>query len=1837
MSIETNKTPSIKSHTQSLVTSNKQSHKSHSTRSGKHTVYSHSKSGKSTTSRSTSYRSSASSALRQRLCEAAANVVTQKAELEAQMATSKLESEIQERQQKIAETNMRASLFAEEKRVEIFKQALEEEEGDVHSDLMQLPTTRAPILEEILKNHVDVEGPARVSTPPHQDVELPNLSTATLDPQLATDLAQSFSDAVNMSKMPMLEPTIFSGDPIQYQKWEGSFDSFVNRRKLTPKEKLQYLEQYLDGAARDAVSGNCLLSSESDYNDARVVLKKRYGNNYIITQAYRERLENWPKIGNRDIAGLRKLADFLRLCCAATRDIPQLKILREVSEVKKMMAKLPDWMSRRWLRVVSNYSEKEGNTEMTPPFEDFVKFVCDESNVQDHPVNTAGPTTGSAVPSTKTVRNLAVQQKPQARDPCLVCHKTNHDITHCFFLQKRPKPQQEEFIRDNKLCYSCLKPNHMTRDCKNKATCRECKKEHPTSLHPSKQQQSPRATTEASSQSATTESTPDVTTVAHHILNTDKQSASCMIVPVEVFSANSTGSTTTYAMLDSQSDTTFITEDLLAGLNTASEPARLKLSTMTSKDKTIISRKVKNLQIRGLGQTTVVALPPAYTRPFIPVNRDHIPTPDTAKLWPHLSPIAAELHERSDIDIGLLIGYNCPHALAPRQVVTGNCSEPFAIKTDLGWSLVGNTGTPEDEDSIGVSHRILTKEIPELENSAQPKKVVSFECKRQIKEIINLMDRDFTDLSSEPPISLEDRKFLTLMEEKIYQNATGFYTMPLPFRQKPPENNSLQVATRRLNLLQRKFNKDPAYKEQYHQFMEDVIERGDAELVPSDELETPTSWYIPHFGVFHPKKPGKIRVVFDCSAKVGGTCLNDYLMQGPDLLNTLLGILLRFRVNKIAMMCDIEKMFHQFRVSPDDQNYLRFLWTDKDGEARAYKMKVHLFGASSSPSCATYGLRHAAKQCQADETVGRDFILNNFYVDDGLISTDTAEEAIQLYHQATAILQRANVRLHKFVANNREVMNAIPDSERNAKTISMDFSKDPLPIERALGITWCVETDTFQYPANHETKPTTRRGILSAISSIYDPLGFLSPFVLKGKIILQKMCTQKADWDDPLSPDLKPQWELWLKSLTDLKGLNIPRWIQPTDFGSIRRKELHHFCDASTSGYGACSYLKLINHDGKSHCCLLIAKSKVAPIKTVTVPRMELQAAVLAANLSEVLHRELNLTVDQEYYWSDSRVVLGYINNESKKFHTFVANRVQKIHDKTQSECWNHIPSEENPADIASRGLYVNDLMSSNWFNGPERLRQSATEVTSESFDLVPGDEEVKSTVHRTTAKELKNTKGITENLEKFSNWQSAVTAFTMLQRLAKKRKKQSILDNISERKQTEIFLIRQLQATRYAEEISSLKNNSLIKTTSSISKLDPILDHENVLRVGGRMKLGTDLTLEEKHPIIIPSKTHLSTLLVRHYHEKISHQGRGMTTARIRMAGYWIVGCSKEVSSTIHKCVVCRKLRFCTQHQKMSDLPPERLSQTPPFTYVGADCFGPFTVKDGRKETKRYGLIFTCLYSRAIHLEVLEDMTTDSFLNSLRNLIAIRGPIRQLRTDRGTNFIGAQREMTKMLENMDNSVKKFYQENSCEFVTNVPHASHMGGVWERMIRTARNVLQKILKDHKSQLRTSSLRTMLYEAMAIVNSRPLGTVTDTEMPLTPNLLLHMKSDVVLPPPGNIEDPDVYSRKQWIKVQALTNLFWKRWKKEYLITLQTRNKWKQKRADLKNGDFVLVKDITTPRADWPLGRVKEAIVSKDGCVRKAVVEIGDKCLTSKGKRRDPLKTLERPVTELIYVY
>ena len=618
--------------------------------------------------------------------------------------------------------------------------------------------------------------------------------------------------------------------------------------------------------------------------------------------------------------------------------------------------------------------------------------------------------------------------------------------------------------------------------------------------------------------------------------------------------------------------------------------------------------------------------------------------------------------------------------------------------------------------------------------------------------------------------------------------------------------------------------------------------------------------------------------------------------------------------------------------------------------------------------------------------------------------------------------------------------------------------------ERALGVYWNIENDTLSFKVANLEKPLTKRGILSMTSSIFDPLGYISPVIIQAKGIIQEMCRAKLPWDADVPEEVKAKWLTWQSNLEHLRDVALKRSL---DVVSAKSIQLHHFCDASEFGFGVVTYIRTVNDKGKVTSSILMSKSRLAPIKKTTIPRLELSGAALAVKQDVQLRKELSkeIHLQESVFWTDSTIVLSYINNMDKRFHTFVANRIQMIHDCSNPHQWKHVPSKLNPADDISRGQSAKDLIQNQrWWAGPSFLLCAEDRWPEQPpmLAISVSDKEVKTEVSAFKTEVDTIEDPIDKLIKAHSSWPKLKKAIAWIlairEALQKKTKVISRL-HTEHLEEAENALIAYIQKQHYGDEIKALKDNKPIDKTSSIKALQPVY-RNGLICLGTRLGKG-DYPEEFKFPPILPKNHHTSTLIVKHAHGINAHAGREYVMAAVRQK-YWIISARSTIRKVGGGCTICSKRDSPPQQPRMTDLPADRITAgNPPWTHVGVDYFGPFMVKRGRAREKRYGCIFTCLAIRAIHIEVATSLDSSSFINCLQRFIARRGKPKTIRSDNGSNFIGANAELQRELKNMkSDEIQHEMNAKGIKWLFNPPYASNMGGVWERQIRSVRRYFQ---------------------------------------------------------------------------------------------------------------------------------------------------------------------------------
>ena len=1637
-----------------------------------------------------------------------------------------------------------------------------------------------------------------------------------------SDLASALMDHQDRSSLPKRDIKPYGGDPLQFASFMNAFTHSIERKSKDDKEKLYFLEDLTTGEPNRLVKS--FLNRDKGYEEAKAELRKKFGNRFVVATAFRKQADTWPIVKRDDEQAWTKFSIFLIEYQNTMVDMSHINEIDHSATIKLLLTKIPYTVRNQWRIQVDKTMEAE---ERCPGFKDFVEFIERQTRIVCNPVygNIEDPSKSKDKQQQqrsqkfKTRSSYAATTKPVTEGDttkwCSFCGNSSHNLEVCRKLSKQPHKEKLEYLKSKGLCFGCLKKaQHMCKDCKHKLKCTKCDINHPTVLHfDRKLQGSGMKNDPSKSEDSVSGKNGENSAVSCRLTGAGLTSSTQSIVPV-IVRVKSTGmSIKANAMLDDGSDAVFCTESLRKRLGVKGTCTKLHVHTIAGDD-VMDTKKLNGIEIMSLDGEHTIELPDVYTRKSIPADVKNFPVTEDLNKWPYLHEV--NLPE-IDGEVDLLIGNNVPRALEPWKVVHSEEGGPFACKTLLGWTIHGIMKDPGKSISV---NRVM---------------VANWQISQQLQEMYNA---DFTErlIDDVEQTSCEDDLFMKLVGNNL-RHKDGHYEIPLPLKD---ENcafvDNRPLAEQRLAHLQRKFLRSgEEYRNEYTAFMDDMLSNGYAERIPEQEVHCGHDrvWYIPHHSVYHPQKQ-KIRVVFDCAASYRGVSLNDKLLQGPDLANSLVGVIMRFRQEPVAMMADIKSMYHQVRVPPRDRDLLRFLWWpngDTSQPIQEYRMKSHLFGAKSSPSCANYALRQTALDSQ--EYFDSDVVStlqHNFYVDDCLRSVASEDQAVQLASGLREACRRGGFRLTKWISNSHTVIESIPEEDRASGVKTLDF-QDAIPMERALGVLWCPETDSFRFQVQLKDKPATRRGILSIASSIYDPLGFVAPVILPAKRILQELCRIQLSWDEEIPEVYRLQWDQWLKTIPDISRFTIPRCYVPRTFGSPVEVQLHHFSDASELGYGVASYLRFTNQDGDIHCTLVLSKSRVAPLKQVSIPRLELAAATIAVKVNHQIHKELQLHIDSTHYWTDSTTVLQYIRNETKRFKTFVANRLAIIRDGSGSSQWMYVNTSQNPADECSRGLTVDKFLKNDrWLHGPPFLSKPQAEWPQEEPDSELSDEDpevkkIQIAVHTLQVNEQKG--ALDRLLEYYSSWYHLRRAVAWLLKVRQKllskicqirhvnqtnNETQSAKEEQPDKGDSSILshkdlqdaekaIIQYIQRTSFAKEIAALEGNVQVTKSSSLHRLDPQLV-DGVLRVGGRLNKAA-MPEESKHPYILPKGHTVTKLILHEIHENKGHAGRNSMLAQFRTK-YWAPGANSDARRVVNGCVVCRRRCRKTQSQKMADLPRDRVTpDDPPFSKVGVDYFGPFNVKVGRSMVKRYGIIFTCLTTRAIHLEVGTSLDTDSCINAIRRFISRRGQVKEMRSDNGSNLVSAQKELRAEINKWNQTkIGNACLQNQVQWIFNPPTGSHFGGVWERLIRSVRKILNSVANEQT--LTDEGLHTLFCEVEAIVNGRPLTTVSEDPHdiePLTPNHLLLMKVKPTLPPAIS-DSKDQYARRRWKQIQFLADLFWRRWVREYLPQLQERQKWNNPVPNVVENDIVLIVDNSQPRGSWPMGKVEQTMPDSQGQVR-----------------------------------
>lgn len=1065
------------------------------------------------------------------------------------------------------------------------------------------------------------------------------------------------------------------------------------------------------------------------------------------------------------------------------------------------------------------------------------------------------------------------------------------------------------------------------------------------------------------------------------------------------------------------------------------------------------------------------------------------------------------------------------------------------------------------------------------------------------------------------------------------RDATGRYVVTIPIDPKAgPLGESRSQAKNRFLSMERRRARDKALDDKVIKFMSEY--ESDGHMQRAKEPPYPDRHcYIP----YHPINKKKFRMVFDASAATtSGRSFNDVQLAGEKLQAELIDLVLKFRTFKFGLTADIVKMFRQVRVNEDQWDYQRIFWRKKPTDVlEEFVLTVVTYGMKSSGYNAVRALLQCALDNEAQFPLAAKIIRENFYMDDLLSGADTTEELIHVKEETTKSLQSGGFELRKWMTNHPGLREELVGDAGEEVKLSEDAETG------VLGMVWLPKSDEIRFNLRtrdelHQDIPT-KRMVVGEIARLYDPIGQLSPVVIRAKVTIQELWRVGISWDDKLPPEEAVKWYRFHKNLPGLRDLKIPRWIGTTADCSI---QLHGFADASKQAYAAAVYIRVTRINGETQCRLITSKTRVAPIITKSIPKLELSAAELLGRLMLKVKHACGFENAISVFHSDSTIVLFWIRKLPCDLKTFVANKVASIQETTAGSQWRHIKGTEKPADLATRGMNSEELINSElWWKGPSWLPKSSNEWPQRMpNDLNPEEwreheDGVKMFVATGTLWPSQTlctdtTPGKREPLIfRSSTWASTLRVTAFVQRCVRQMKRHVDRDrndkieqiSMEERDAALMYWVKATQAVHFRREIKELRSDKAIKTLPSDSVLNPLapfLDGKGVLRVGGRLNNAL-IPYDAAYPIILPGKCAVSERLIREAHLKVLHGGTQMILQFLRQR-FWIIGVRRIVGTYINKCIQCFRQRQAVSEQLMGDLPACRVIKARPFVTCAVDFAGPITLKRWkglcRSTEKGYMAVFICPVTRAVHLDVVDDLSTEEFMETFRRFSARRGHCREMWSDNGTNFVGTDNEMQQILESWKGKIPDgILNELGIKWRFITPAAPHQGGLWESTVKAVKHHLKRLAGKHAYTAR--QLYTILTQIEGCPNSRPISAIRDDAgdlSPLTPGHFI-IGEQMVQPLAPDFTGIPENRLKLWAVRQKSFQEFWQRWQDEYLLAIQKRYKWQHIQPNLKVGDLVFIRHENTAPTIWPMGRVEETYPGADGRVRSVLVKTGTSLL------------------------
>jgi len=1320
----------------------------------------------------------------------------------------------------------------------------------------------------------------------------------------------------------------------------------------------------------------------------------------------------------------------------------------------------------------------------------------------------------SRVTSSPIKRNNHSVNLLASNQGCVFCRRSDHQSFQCKpFLAQQPF-ERREMVRKSNLCFNCLKP-HKLKDCNSTSRCKICQQNHNTLLH----------------FEARSSSVPNVENNTNVKISRISTKHKTVLPTITIPIKTKYGIKNLGALLDSGSDRSFISSAALDDIE---------------------------YQVLGLESISIQAFTgPAMTEKckFIRVSSEFNGASETMDL---LVTKQMKRFSNSHIDLSSIpdLFVNCSKGPSTIEIIIG---------ADLFYDFV--TGAIQHIDSkaklIETKYGWTPHGIFKNISSNSSTSVLFTSCVTVGDDLDIKLFWDNENAGIYPPAINEDTDILKNFNDSIILRDLR-YAVNLPWlADRTLTSTYKQRAYARLQQTTKKLIKSDklaAYNEIIQEYLEmDIIE------VCNENSSNIRCRYVPHHAVIKEQAQStKIRIVFDASAReIGENSINDCLFEGPNLFPNLMGVLFRFRIFEFALSGDIQKAFLQIEVKKEDRDFMRFMWWSSvkeknySQEVTSYRFKRVPFGFRSSPFILNQVIKTHLNTAREAHKEIVEAIEDNIYVDDLVVSVESKHQLHDMMKKIPSIFSEMSMCMHKWRSN-----------------LPMDCADDSVSEGRILGLLWNSDEDCLQIQFPIVSNVRTKRQLASILCSCFDPLGFFIPVTNKMKLLLQECWHENLNWDDEISSSMQSDLQDVVQSFSILNNHQIVRYF---NFSSAcSNVKLLSFSDASKSIYSACVYFSF-EHNGQSQSHLICSKSRVAPKRGNTIPRLELLGALLSARLVQTISKQLPASIQFSVQcFVDSQIVLCWINNSHKAYKQFVQNRLIEIRKAVPPSNWFYVNTHNNPADIATKSCSANFLVSSQlWWHGPENLQDHPV-------DNLSHDEEI---CHQIVVRQETPIIDFT----RFSNY------FRLLRTIMYVLKFCKVSSDHFNRELCENISIKIAQRESFAQEISHLRNKGSVDKTSQIALLHPFLDEHGILRVGGRLQ-NSALKYNAKHPAILHDKHHLTMLIIRYTHISNAHTGVSTLCCLLRQQ-FWVLKCRRTCKVLLNRCVICKRHNSRQCHQHFDQLPSDRVQMHDmrPFQFTGCDYMGPITILSNN--LKVYVLLLTCIQTRAIHLELTTSLNSKDFTNALFRFISRRGVPSKMRSDNGKTFVAA--------------AQKLQQFKNITWQFNVPKAPWTGGIWERLVKTVKLSLRKSF--HRIPSNILDLETLLFQIEHIINSRPISYCHGNEeqlIPLCPNNFLTPSSNIQASDAIPLSHDEMYRSLQG-KQKTIEN-FWTRWKREYLSLLNT-NTIKSSKSHIKVNDILLLEE-GSKRQYWPLVRVVELLPGRDNKVRSVKINLRQKIVT-----------------------